>query len=147
MSLIIHPDRVENGNEKFNVLFRAHEILIDSTKRDFYDKTGEVNIENNTCESYVVSDDQLSTCYESYAGICPFSFYYNWTFSLYHYKKWLSFIPGSEFEKQEIKKSLIDGGGSIPYVMKHVPFLVEGDRPRVAAFIDGTFNGIYKISR
>lgn len=77
MSLIIHPDRANIGDEKFTTLAKAHEILIDPVKRALYDKTGNVNIEENVCPSYIVSDDDLSNCYESYAGIFRFLFYFS----------------------------------------------------------------------
>lgn len=85
-SLLVHPDTAQRGklsdgttintSEKFQILHKAYEVLMDAEKRKLYDTRGIVV--NETSKSYVVTDAQFEECREKYAGImfcliCDFS--------------------------------------------------------------------------
>lgn len=70
MSKLFHPDRATDAQlatEKFQVLNKAYEILIDPIKRQKYDANGKIDCDENL-NVFVVSNDQLAKCKENYAG-------------------------------------------------------------------------------
>lgn len=75
-SLLVHPDTAQRGKsadgstinttEKFQILHKAYEVLMDAEKRILYDTRG---IIVNETKSYIVTDAQFEKCREKYAGI------------------------------------------------------------------------------
>lgn len=123
ISLIVHPDRVEESEkqeatEKFKVLSKIYAILIDQNKRALYDDHG------------VIDDDDDSG--------------FNWL------QMWQQFFKpitvedinnyqkeyvGSETERTDIKKSYLNGKGCLNYIMDHVQFMDCKDEPRIIGII------------
>lgn len=65
MSLILHPDHSDGSQiatEKFKILSKVHEVLMNEDSRGLYDETGALSV-------YTVSDDQYETCRKLYQGI------------------------------------------------------------------------------
>lgn len=65
MSLILHPDHSDGSQlatEKFKILSKVHEILMDKEFRKLYDETGTLSV-------YTVSDEQYEECRKLYQGI------------------------------------------------------------------------------
>lgn len=123
ISLIVHPDRVEESEkqeatEKFKVLSKIYTILTDQNKRALYDEHG------------VIDDDDDSG--------------FNWL------QMWQQFFKpitvedinnyekeyvGSETERTDIKKSYLNGKGCLNYMMDHVQFMDCKDEPRIIGIV------------
>lgn len=124
LSLIVHPDRVqesekEEATEKFKVLSRIYAILADKNKRAVYDEHGIIDDD----------DDSIGT---------------NWLQMWQHFFKPISAqdindyekkYVGSETERNDIKKSYLNGKGCINYLLDHVQFMNCKDEPRILGII------------
>lgn len=47
------------------------------------------------------------------------------------------YIAGSDLEKEDIRKSYVDGKGQMKYIIRNVPFLTSADELRVIKVING----------
>lgn len=117
MSKIMHPDRAppderEAANEKFRTLKESYEILMNRVKRIEYDAAGTMLVDDSQESYFIVTDQQMKECMETYAG--------------------------SERERQDIRNLYIEGGGEIGYVVKNLPFALATDESRIANVVDGT---------
>lgn len=124
-SLEVHPDRVsenekEEATEKFKVLSKLYNTLIDKEKRTLYDEKGivEEDDEGNKLSDWLevfqklfkpISDEDINNFEREYIG--------------------------SEMERNDIKKAYIQGKGCINHMMNCVPFFNVEDEPRVCAIV------------
>lgn len=98
MSLLVHPDRVEDdikeeATEKFKVLGRIHEILSDKDKRNIYDETGSYD-EDSEAVSMRNWGDYWRTLFKP--------------ITVEEISKYESDYKGSETELKDLKRAYMD---------------------------------------
>lgn len=123
LSLLVHPDRVDENakkeaTEKFKVLGRIHSILQDSDKRKRYDDYGEFDDESgmgfNWTEYWNVLFKEISV-----KDIQDFE------------KEYI----GSEMEKRDIKKAYLSKKGDMNHILEMVPFSNPDSEPRIIEIV------------
>lgn len=119
LSLLVHPDRVEESKkveatEKFKVLGRINFILQDPDKRKIYDDSGDFDEENDT------AFDWMQYWRSMFKKIT--------TEDITRYKQ--EYI-GSETELRDIKKAYVNGKGDMDYILEMVAFSSCEDEPRI----------------
>ncbi|XP_065093215.1 J domain-containing protein CG6693 [Ochlerotatus camptorhynchus] len=124
LSLKVHPDRVkesekENATEKFKVLSKIYAILSDKAKRALYDEHGIIDDDDDCSGSQWLSMWQQFFKPISVEDINNFEKTY----------------IGSEMERNDIKKSYLNGKGCINYMMDHVQFMQCADEPRIIGIV------------
>lgn len=110
MSLLVHPDRVDENRkleatEKFKVLGKIHSVLQDPEKRKIYDETGDVDEENDSTFNWM---DYWRAMFKEIT-----------TEDIEKYEK--DYI-NSETELRDIKKAYIAGKGDWDHIFEMVPF-------------------------
>ncbi|GLH07232.1 DnaJ subfamily C member 9 [Gryllus bimaculatus] len=108
LSLIVHPDRVENekkaeATEKFKVLGKVHSILSDKEKKSIYDDTG----------SYDEEDEQAEK---------DWSEYWRRLFKKITLEDINRYEKRSEEELGDLKRAYIEGKGNFDWILETVPF-------------------------
>lgn len=124
LSLKVHPDRVkeaekEEATEKFKVLSKIYAILSDKDKRALYDEQGIID-----------DDDDSSGC--------------NWLnlwqrffkpISTEDIDNFLKDYIGSEMERNDIKKSYLNGKGCLNFMSEHVQSFRCEEEPRIIGIV------------
>jgi len=119
LSLLVHPDRVEDGKkeiatEKFKLLGKIHSILQDSDKRKIYDESGTFDEENYSVTNWM---NYWRNLFKKIS-----------TEDIENYKK--EYI-GSETEKYDIKRAYVGTKGDMDRILEMVPFSNCENEPRI----------------
>ncbi|XP_076758966.1 dnaJ homolog subfamily C member 9 [Xylocopa sonorina] len=127
LSLLIHPDRVEENikaeaTEKFKVLGRIHSILSDNEKRKIYDQSGEYDEESE------------EVMMRNWADYWKSLFKKISVEDINNYEK---NYKGSEVEIKDLKRAYMDSKGDMDYILETVPFANCEDEPRLHDIIEG----------
>lgn len=123
MSLLVHPDRVEEdkkeeATEKFKVLGKIHCILSEKAKRDIYDETGEFDEESDSGFNWL----------EYWRSLFK-------KITIEDIQNYEREYIGSETELRDIRRSYEGGKGNIDFLYEHVPFLNFENEERVCGII------------
>lgn len=123
MSLLVHPDRVEEpkkavANEKFKILGKIYSILQDEDQRKVYDENGDFDD-----DSYAIFN---------WVNFWRSQFKKISTEDIENYKR--DYI-GSDTEAQDIRKAYVNGKGSMDYILEAVPFSNVEDEPRIVEIV------------
>ncbi|XP_044734477.1 dnaJ homolog subfamily C member 9 [Chrysoperla carnea] len=121
LSLLVHPDRVEESNkaeatEKFKVLGRIHSVLGDKEKRKIYDESGQFD------------DDADETAMRDWTAYWRMLFKEITIEDINNYEKT---YKGSEIELKDLKRAYVDSKGNMDYILETVPFTNCDDEPRL----------------
>lgn len=121
LSLLVHPDRVEESNkaeatEKFKVLGRIHSVLGDKEKRKIYDESGQFD------------DDADETAMRDWTAYWRMLFKEITIEDINNYEK---NYKGSEIELKDLKRAYVDSKGNMDYILETVPFTNCDDEPRL----------------
>lgn len=127
LSLQVHPDRVtdskkEEATEKFKVLTKITNVLIDLNKRATYDEKGIIDEGNEADCDW--SKNWLEV-------VKQFGYSENENFN--------ECYVGSEKEKSDVRKAYLDGKGSLNFMLKSVPFMTVEDQPRIIEIVRGSY--------
>ncbi|KAB0798628.1 hypothetical protein PPYR_09621 [Photinus pyralis] len=123
LSLLYHPDRVEETNkelstEKFKLLSNIHSILQDEDKRKVYDEGGSVD-----------DDDFFVTNWVNYwRGIFK-------KITTEDIDKFKDEYIGSETERNDIKKAYVGSKGDMNRIIEMVPFSNCENEPRLIKIV------------
>ncbi|XP_011505424.1 PREDICTED: dnaJ homolog subfamily C member 9 [Ceratosolen solmsi marchali] len=125
MSLLVHPDRVEEkikieATEKFKVLGRIHSILSDVNKRKIYDKTGTFDEKSEEIIMRNWADYWCSLFKE---------------ITVEDINKYEIDYKGSEIEIKDLKRAYMDSKGNMDYILESVPFTNCDEEPRLHSII------------
>lgn len=125
LSLKCHPDRVpeqqkEESTEKFKLLTKLYNVMIDEGKRSLYDEKG------------IIDDDDESSSLSDWIKFWNSIFKPITEEDIEKYEKEYRF---SEQEKLDIKRSYIQGKGCINHLMNSVPFLRTEDESRLQTIV------------
>lgn len=110
LSLLVHPDRVEENQktvatEKFKVLSKIHSILQNSDKRRNYDESGDIDNEFDSDTSWI---NYWKAIFKP--------------LTVERIQKYERQYLGSESELRDLKKAYVNGKGSMDYIISAVPF-------------------------
>lgn len=135
LSLLVHPDRAGGGfeaTEKFQVLGQVYKVLMSTQERMTYDQEKFV---------YIVSEEEYQKAKMLYSGnylhVSAHRLIFRcWLISL----NLINYIaPGSEQEREDIRKSYIEFQGELRKIMRSIPFVRWSDQPRIAEIIEGNW--------
>lgn len=123
MSLIVHPDRVDESKkllatEKFKILGKIHSILQNSDRRKVYNDCGEFDDENESSFNW---KDYWKSIFKTIT-----------TEDIENFEK--TYL-GSETELQDVKRAYIYGKGNMDYIIQVVPFSNCASEPRFIEMI------------
>jgi len=118
LSLIVHPDRVDEKNkleatEKFKVLGKIHSILSDEERRKVYDDTGDVG-DDDDCVDWMAYWRSLFK-----------------KITIADINKYEDSYKGSQEELEDLKRAYIDGKGCMDFILEAVPFTHTGEEDRL----------------
>lgn len=126
MSLLVHPDRVEENQkaeatEKFKVLGKVHSILSDDNKRTVYDETGEFDGDSDWVGNGFNWMDYWRSLFRKIT-----------TEDIQNYER---DYKGSEIEERDIKRAYMDSKGNMDYLYEAVPFLNYENEDRIMEIV------------
>jgi len=122
LSLLVHPDRVEESQkeiatEKFKVLGKIHSILQDENSRKVYDDCGDFD------------EDDMAFNWKEYW----FSMFKK--IELKDIQKYEMEYIGSETEKRDIKRAYEGSKGNMDVILEMVPFSNCDNEPRILEIV------------
>uniref|UniRef100_A0A1B0G9M0 J domain-containing protein n=1 Tax=Glossina morsitans morsitans TaxID=37546 RepID=A0A1B0G9M0_GLOMM len=127
ISLLVHPDRVPeeekvSATEKFKVLSKVYQVLIDKDKRELYDEQGIIDDD----------DDILETKLNNWLDLWRKIFQPITKEAIENYEK--TYI-NSDLERSDIRKAYLSSKGSIDKIINEVPFLKVDDEDRLQKIV------------
>uniref|UniRef100_A0A1A9V7X5 J domain-containing protein n=1 Tax=Glossina austeni TaxID=7395 RepID=A0A1A9V7X5_GLOAU len=127
ISLLVHPDRVPeeekvSATEKFKVLSKVYQVLIDKDKRELYDEQGIIDDD----------DDILETKLNNWLDLWRKIFQPITKEAIENYEK--TYI-NSDLERSDIRKAYLSSKGSIDKIINEVPFLKVDDEDRLQTIV------------
>ncbi|GJQ74086.1 hypothetical protein Trydic_g19008 [Trypoxylus dichotomus] len=129
LSLLVHPDRVEESRkavstEKFKVLGKIYSILQDSEKRKIYDESGEFDEDSYSSINWMeywrsmfkkISREDIENYEKEYIG--------------------------SETEIRDIKRAYVSSKGNMDIILECVPFSDCDSEPRIMEVVRKLIDG------
>ncbi|XP_037892910.1 J domain-containing protein CG6693 [Glossina fuscipes] len=127
ISLLVHPDRVPeeekvSATEKFKVLSKVYQVLMDKDKRELYDEQGIIDDD----------DDILETKLNNWLELWRKIFQPITKEAIENYEK--TYI-NSDLERSDIRKAYLSSKGSIDKIINEVPFLKVDDEDRLQKIV------------
>ena len=63
--------------------------------------------------------------------------------SLQHGRSYLTTLPGSQEELDDIKEAYLDGEGDLEHIMAHIPHSTYDDEPRIISLVKKLIKSIH----
>lgn len=121
LALIFHPDRSTGDTEKFKALSIVHSILSDSSRREVYDSTGDVNDED--------TDESFKDWYDYFRNLFP-------KLTSEKIEKFSETYVGSEIERNDLIEAYKNFNGDMDKIMEVIIFAEIGEEERLCSTID-----------
>ena len=121
LALVFHPDRSTGDEDKFKALSIVHSILSDSSKRELYDNTGDVNDED--------ADESFKDWYDYFRNLFP-------KLTSEKIEKFSETYIGSEEERNDLVEAYKKFSGDMDKIMEVIIFAEAGEEERLCSTID-----------
>ena len=121
LALVFHPDRSTGDEDKFKALSIVHCILSDSSKRELYDNTGDVNDED--------TDENYKDWYDYFRNLFP-------KLTSEKIEKFSETYIGSEEERNDLIEAYKNFSGDMDKIMVVLIFAEAGEEERLCSTLD-----------